>query len=259
MGERLLATEPLLGPALAELTGDPALGERNGLAGLAAHRAGALAALGTASVLRRLGLTFSRVDAPDWAGPAAKWLTDGADPESLAAALDACTGGGADAGSVRERVGQVLIGPEFDLTEVVAAAWRAGVAVDWSACYRNESRARIPLPTYPFTRRRFWLERPQAQPNPAGREPRTSDRVDAVDIADYVEKVWREVLGVQNVPHDAHFVDDLGGDSLYAVEVGARLNEGFSVDLPVDLPFIAPTVAATADFVEKALAMEATS
>ena len=258
MGGRLLATEPLLGPALAELTAGPALGERDGLAGLAPHRAGALAALGIVSILRRLGLTFSRMDAPDWAGPAVKWLTDGGDPEALAAALDACTGG-ADAGSVRERVGQVLIGPEFDLTEVVAAAWRAGVAVDWSAYYGNESRARIPLPTYPFTRRRFWLERPQVQPNPAGREPQTSDRADTVDITDYVEKVWREVLGVQHVPHDAHFVDDLGGDSLYAVEVGARLNEAFSIDLPVDLPFIAPTVAATADFVEKTLAMEATS
>ncbi|MEU6404720.1 beta-ketoacyl synthase N-terminal-like domain-containing protein [Streptomyces sp. NPDC046985] len=257
MGERLLTEEPLMGPVLAQLTGDPARGERDGLIGLDPHRAGVLAALGAARILRRLGLTFSRVDAPNWASAAAKWLAGGADLAALPAALDACAGAGDDTGSVRERAGQLRIGPAFDLTEVAATVWQAGVAVDWSAYYGDEPRARVPLPTYPFTRRRFWLERPEIQPNPVGQQSEASGRADAVDLAGRVEKVWREVLGVQDIPHDAHFVDDLGGDSLYAVEIGARLNDGFGVELPMDLPFIAPTVAATTAFVEKALAMEA--
>ena len=36
--------------------------------------------------------------------------------------------------------------------------WLAGVKVDWSGFYANEKRHRIPLPTYPFERQRYWIE-----------------------------------------------------------------------------------------------------
>ena len=71
-----------------------------------------------------------------------------------------------------------------------------------------------------------------------------------------VEKIWCEVLGLEEIAPEAHFVDDLGGDSMYAVEIGARLTDDFRVDLPIDLPFVAPTVTASADFVDAALAKE---
>lgn len=39
---------------------------------------------------------------------------------------------------------------------VVAAAWCAGVAVDWSALRAKEPLVRLHLPTYPFERKKFW-------------------------------------------------------------------------------------------------------
>ncbi|NJN06649.1 MAG: SDR family oxidoreductase [Richelia sp. RM1_1_1] len=36
--------------------------------------------------------------------------------------------------------------------------WLFGVKVDWSGFYINEHRHRIPLPTYPFERKRYWIE-----------------------------------------------------------------------------------------------------
>lgn len=36
--------------------------------------------------------------------------------------------------------------------------WARGVAVDWRAYYSSETRQRIPLPTYPFERKRYWVE-----------------------------------------------------------------------------------------------------
>ncbi|MBW4435397.1 MAG: amino acid adenylation domain-containing protein [Pelatocladus maniniholoensis HA4357-MV3] len=39
--------------------------------------------------------------------------------------------------------------------------WLVGVEIDWSGFYTNEKRHRIPLPTYPFERQRYWIE-PQA-------------------------------------------------------------------------------------------------
>lgn len=35
--------------------------------------------------------------------------------------------------------------------------WSAGVSIDWQKFYANEQRLRIPLPTYPFERKRYWI------------------------------------------------------------------------------------------------------
>jgi len=36
--------------------------------------------------------------------------------------------------------------------------WLAGVEIDWAGFYANERRHRLALPTYPFERKRFWIE-----------------------------------------------------------------------------------------------------
>ncbi|MCG8363848.1 MAG: SDR family NAD(P)-dependent oxidoreductase [Pseudanabaenales cyanobacterium] len=38
--------------------------------------------------------------------------------------------------------------------------WLSGVRVDWQAVYRHQSRYRLPLPTYPFERQRYWIDPP---------------------------------------------------------------------------------------------------
>ncbi|MDT5269209.1 MAG: hypothetical protein QOH49_1395, partial [Acidobacteriota bacterium] len=38
--------------------------------------------------------------------------------------------------------------------------WAAGVKVDWAGFYAHEQRRRIALPTYPFERKRYWIEGP---------------------------------------------------------------------------------------------------
>ncbi|GAA2458550.1 type I polyketide synthase [Streptomyces glaucus] len=56
-------------------------------------------------------------------------------------------------GSLRRSAG----GPR-DFLHAVAAAWTAGLPVDWRPCFPAEDRAAPPveLPTYPFQRRRHW-------------------------------------------------------------------------------------------------------
>jgi amino acid adenylation domain-containing protein len=44
------------------------------------------------------------------------------------------------------------------LAVTVAAAWVAGVPIDWSAWQEGPVRRRVPLPTYAFQRRRYWVE-----------------------------------------------------------------------------------------------------
>ncbi|HEY3582447.1 MAG TPA: SDR family NAD(P)-dependent oxidoreductase, partial [Pyrinomonadaceae bacterium] len=41
--------------------------------------------------------------------------------------------------------------------------WTAGVEIDWTALHEEETvRRRIPLPTYPFERRRYWIDPPRS-------------------------------------------------------------------------------------------------
>ncbi|WP_082542301.1 MULTISPECIES: hybrid non-ribosomal peptide synthetase/type I polyketide synthase [unclassified Rhizobacter] len=44
------------------------------------------------------------------------------------------------------------------LADTVAAAWVAGVPIDWTAWRGGAARRRVPLPTYAFQRRRHWVE-----------------------------------------------------------------------------------------------------
>jgi acyl transferase domain-containing protein len=42
--------------------------------------------------------------------------------------------------------------------QAVTKLWHAGVEVDWDALYSGEKRCRVALPTYPFERRRYWVD-----------------------------------------------------------------------------------------------------
>ncbi len=50
------------------------------------------------------------------------------------------------------------------LLNTLGRLWLAGVQVDWSGFYTNRRRYRIPLPTYPFERQRYWIS-PEKQIN----------------------------------------------------------------------------------------------
>ncbi|NLW47675.1 MAG: KR domain-containing protein [Firmicutes bacterium] len=55
-------------------------------------------------------------------------------------------------------------GNESDVSSffhVLGELWLKGVKIDWQGLYINETRRRIPLPTYPFKRERYWIERIQ--------------------------------------------------------------------------------------------------
>ncbi len=70
--------------------------------------------------------------------------------------------------------------PEDDRRQIVAATgdlWVAGAAIDWNAVHRGDSRCRVPLPTYPFERQRYFIEPDQdlAQLAPSGRRPNRAD------------------------------------------------------------------------------------
>ncbi|HEY0738125.1 MAG TPA: acyltransferase domain-containing protein, partial [Herpetosiphonaceae bacterium] len=44
-----------------------------------------------------------------------------------------------------------------DLPSALAQCWLAGTAIDWAAVHSGQQRQRVPLPTYPFERQRYWI------------------------------------------------------------------------------------------------------
>jgi acyl transferase domain-containing protein len=153
--------------------------------------------------------------------------------------------------------------------------WIRGVRVDLSALYAGQKRYRLPLPTYPFERRRYWIDGRKSgtgilntdlslNDGPSV-EARVSDRVNGgeqsdsqseihqrpeldnayvaprTDVHSVLAAVWKEVLGFENIGIDDNFFD-LGGDSLLAVQVISRVRAFFGMEFPPKLLFDAPTI-----------------
>jgi len=53
-------------------------------------------------------------------------------------------------------------GDAASLMSALGAVWMSGAPVDWAAVHCGEQRTRVSLPTYPFERKRYWLEAPAA-------------------------------------------------------------------------------------------------
>lgn len=64
----------------------------------------------------------------------------------------------------------------------------------------------------------------------------------ADDVTAALESIWRHVLDVDNVEPDADFFD-LGGDSLLAVRVVARIRQVFGIPFSVKQMFRSPTLS----------------
>ncbi|MBU6178687.1 MAG: HAD-IIIC family phosphatase, partial [Verrucomicrobia bacterium] len=133
--------------------------------------------------------------------------------------------------------------------ESLGKLWAAGVEVDWSSFYSAETRKRVPLPTYPFERKRHWVdpkpltdtqatftapvetgapaiaftETVMSTPEPACRRAPIADAIRAV-LTDLSGIPAEELIG------DASYLE-LGFDSLLLTQVSKALGNQFGIDL----------------------------
>jgi acyl transferase domain-containing protein len=169
----------------------------------------------------------------------------------LPASMQACAVlDGADDGTGREYAGLLL---------ACARAWSAGGAVDWRMFDEEEPLRRIELPAYPFQRRRYWIDPvadAPAAPRPAAPAPDAPAAAPAPAGANPIEGVvaalYGEFLGVAEVDPEASFFA-LGGNSLVAVQMVARLREMFGVDIPLRGLYQSNSVRAIAALVAEQL------
>jgi acyl transferase domain-containing protein len=140
------------------------------------------------------------------------------------------------------------------LLTALAELWVAGVDVDWEAVNGPGPHRRLSLPGYPFQRRRYWVDGTEETPPRSRSEPAPSVRDDrpAGRMQEWVAAAWQDVMGVERVGADDHFFA-LGGNSLMATQVLARLADNLRFEPPIRLLFDHPVVADLADALEVAL------
>ncbi|HEX2206979.1 MAG TPA: beta-ketoacyl synthase N-terminal-like domain-containing protein [Longimicrobium sp.] len=161
------------------------------------------------------------------------------------------------------------------LWDAVGRAWSAGAAIDWASYAEGRGGRRIPLPTYPFERRRYYIEAPRgnhagaalplpaadASPSPGSTDTgsgggrghlRTAYVAPSTELEEAVADVWREMLGLERVGAEDDFFE-LGGHSLLGTRVISRLRAQFGVEIRVDAIFRAPTVRTLAREIEAAV------
>jgi amino acid adenylation domain-containing protein len=140
--------------------------------------------------------------------------------------------------------------------------WLAGVKLDAGAMYAGRRHRRVPLPTYPFERQRYWVEPRQSTAASAtrleplaGSPPVQEAGEGFIAPRDTTERevaeLWRETLGVDRVGAWDDFFE-LGGHSLMATRLVSRLRDRFGVEVPIDAFFAAPTVAGLARWIAAA-------
>jgi phthiocerol/phenolphthiocerol synthesis type-I polyketide synthase E len=156
-----------------------------------------------------------------------------------------------------------LVNDSERLTTAIGRLWLAGVELDWNRYFEGENRKRVRLPTYPFERKRYWIDA-RARGEGRGDDTRGGDR-NGVNFTEYeieakaiggphssysrpalqqpyvvpttergqaIAAIWSRALGVDEVGIDDNFFE-LGGDSLIAIQVVTQLREMFKVNLPI--------------------------
>jgi acyl transferase domain-containing protein/thioesterase domain-containing protein len=161
------------------------------------------------------------------------------------------------------------------ILDTLGRLWLAGVQVDWSRFYEYEVRHRVSLPTYPFERKRYWID-PGNQAQAAARseldstvEPETNlanggrqeegssgthEGAPRSNAESSLAGIWQVLLGVDDLTiHDNFF--DVGGSSLLASRLFTQIETVFGQRLPLAAIFQAPTIEQLAAILDQRVSL----
>jgi len=133
------------------------------------------------------------------------------------------------------------------LLDAAGQMWIHGVEVDWKAFYAGEKRRRVPLPTYPFEQKRYWIEpghlvssQPQKPGHPST-EQETASGMEAAPIAPVAKHsvpgslvtLFSQLSGLspEAIDPQKNFTE-LGFDSLFLTQLSQIIEKQFGVKVP---------------------------
>jgi acyl transferase domain-containing protein len=128
-----------------------------------------------------------------------------------------------------------------DLLSAVGQLWLAGVSINWDEFEAPETRSRLPLPTYPFERQRFWIDplphshrnvpiSSTSQPQLSTPMLKTPAPVVNSSLITILQEIFTATSGLEmiGVAESATFLE-MGLDSLSLTQIGLALKKKFQV------------------------------
>ena len=126
--------------------------------------------------------------------------------------------------------------------QTIGKLWLAGIDFDWQKLYPEENRRKLPLPTYPFERKRCWIDIESTVDTLSDSDTQKSDKSETTkeqyhkkshdEIIQLITDIWKECLGIDHLTiHDNFF--NLGGHSLMAVQIVQEINTKFNIKIPI--------------------------
>lgn len=162
------------------------------------------------------------------------------------------------------------------LLSAIGRLWLAGGSVDWEGLHTSQKVQRIPLPTYPFERKRFWVDRMSSNLVPVQETEQnehvytkvtedeailaktedpvavTKENTGPLGVEQKVGAIWEELFGIESIDVNDDFFE-IGGHSLLAIQLFNRIQEEFDVELQIEDMFDDPTISGLAKQVDKSL------
>ncbi|QWU15607.1 Acyl transferase domain-containing protein [Paenibacillus sophorae] len=156
--------------------------------------------------------------------------------------------------SVREKQGDAA-----RLMGALGTLWSAGLQMDWSSLYNEETRVKVDLPLYSFDRQTYSLNAGASMPvrhaeqapvaKPKAYQERRNIKNDYVEPENELEmiiaEIWQDLFQVSPIGREDDFFE-LGGNSLMGIQLLGRIKSIFKVEVSVSNLFESPTIGSLA-------------
>ncbi|WP_345697213.1 beta-ketoacyl synthase N-terminal-like domain-containing protein [Kitasatospora terrestris] len=123
------------------------------------------------------------------------------------------------------------------LAAALAELYTAGADLRLDALRPAGARVVGDLPTYPFRRRRLWIEERTpaagAAPEPVA-EAATGRGRERAAVVEFLHAGLREILHAQEALNDRETFLELGGDSFIAMQLTLRIEEAYRIEVPLE-------------------------
>ncbi|MCU0290142.1 MAG: acyltransferase domain-containing protein, partial [Acidobacteria bacterium] len=181
------------------------------------------------------------------------------------------------------KMAQQDIPDNYYLLSKIGHLWLNGVHIDWNQLYTDEKRNRVPLPTYPFEKNRFWFEgnpfklvedmlsgqslipgkvniqfiNSQEEKTGASTQNKrlglsTPYSPPSTEIEQILIDIWENYFGIKPVGIEDDFFE-LGGDSLKATIIVARIYKQLNIRMPISEIFNRSTIRRLSDYIKEAV------
>ncbi|MCC2442993.1 condensation domain-containing protein [Bacillus cereus] len=132
----------------------------------------------------------------------------------------------------------------------LACSYVNGENVIWSKYYPSQGCNKLPLPTYAWEEKRYWVNPPESVIDKSliGNAPENGHLIKDMEKGDMLTNIenklayiWEDVLGIQNIDINVNFFE-IGGDSLLATSVINAIERDFQVRIPLGVFFENPCI-----------------